>query len=338
MPTRDKVTLSVAGKPVTAFSAVSVSMAVDQIADQFSLSVPFDLDAPLVRPRGFERVTIMVDGELLMTGKVDKLTPALTESGRIIQIEGRSLPGVLMDCSIDGALEYSGLALSTIARQICSPFGVSVRPDNDTNALELAVAEYGQTPAEFLNSLAAPRHILLNSSYSGQLVISWGKSLMERPVVADLTEGEAPVVSVSADYDNSKLHSIYKVGTQFADEIEIVGSASDPLVTSYRPKLVKVDDIDISPDVTARRARTEGLAAFYSVTVGLTGWRRPDGKRWAERQMVTLVAPSAFVNRRTRYLVAGCTPSLSDGERTTSLRLVPPEIYAGQMPKAEPWA
>ena len=273
-----------------------------------------------------------------MTGYAEHISAPLSEGGRMITIQGRSLPGQLVDCSIDGPLEYSGLALSTIARQLASPFGISIRADNDTNPLDLARAEYGQTVADFLNSLAAPRLLLLNSSYSGQLVISWGKTLKDKPVVAELTEGSGGIISIESTFDDTRLFSVYKAATQFAGEADIVGQSRDPSVKLYRPRLVSVGETDQGPDTTARRLRCEAEAAAFSVSVVLSGWRRPDGARWAERQAVTLVAPSAMLKTRAKYIIAECALSLTAQGQTTALRLVLPETYAGEAPKATPWA
>ena len=117
----------------------------------------------------------------MLSGRIDKVEP----SGGIITVQGRALTGILGDCSIEGELEHSGLTLGQIARKLCAPFGLSVRVDRDTTAIEVARAEYGQSVADFLNSLAAPRNILLNSSYSGQLVISSADDLPGKTPVAN---------------------------------------------------------------------------------------------------------------------------------------------------------
>jgi prophage tail gpP-like protein len=283
-------------------------------------------------------VEIYIGTDLVMTGTLERIDASLTEGGRVLTLQGRSLPGVLVDCGIDGALEYSGLALSTIARQICNPFGVSVRADNDTNPLDLALAEYGQSAADFLNSLAAPRLLLLNSSYSGQLVISWGRGLKDVPIVADLVENKGSVLSVSASFDDTRLFSVYKAATQFAGEADIVGQSRDSAIKVYRPLLLSVGETDQDPDITARRLRSEANAAALSVSVTLAGWRRPDGLRWAERQAITLTAPSAMLRTKAKYIVASCTLSLSESGQTTALRLAQPETYTGETPRETPWA
>lgn len=368
----DVVRLLVDGMEFTGWTGVSISMDVDQMADAFSLSAPFDPERADLRaafkPFGYQKVELYLDDEILITGRIEKVSPEISADDRTINIQGRSLGGVLMDCSIEGKLERSGLALSTIARELCNPFGIEVRADNDTNPLETARAEYGQTPEDFLRSLASPRRLFLNSSYDGKLVISWGPTLAKKEPVAALVEGEPPLLSVSTDFDGQKRFSRYSVATQYAGEPNIGATETDgslieailaafqkkptepeqlqsvtTLISNtgipiYRPKLVTASDMDANPSLVAAKARTEAFTSSVAISCKLAGWRRPDGKRWAERQMITLRAPSAMLYKERRYLVAGVTLRMdANNGRTTDMRLVFPEIYEGKTPEVLPW-
>lgn len=339
----DDVRLVVEGKEFRGWTGVTIEMAIDQVADAFSLSMPYDSDRAELRdafrPFGYQCVQVYIDDDLLITGRVDKVEAKSDAGDRTLTVQGRSLTGALVDCSIDGALEFSGLALSTIARQVCRPFGLTVRADNDTDALEVARAEYGQSAAEFLLSLASPRALFLNSGYDGKLVISWARSLVNRPPVAALIEGQHPLLSVEASFDGTKRFSVHKVSTQFAGEVDITGQASDAGVPLYRPHLVAAGDADTDPSVTAARSRTASIGASVAVSAGVSGWRRPDGKRWAERQIVTLRAPGAKLTTERNWLTAGVTLKMdASSGRTADMRLVMPEVYAGSAPAVLPWA
>jgi prophage tail gpP-like protein len=360
----DEVRVVINGKEFTGWEAVTLEMAVDHIADGLSITAPWDPARKELREafRGYNPVELFIDDDLYLTGTVDKATPDLSKDDRKITVECRSLTGVLADCSHDGPTEYTGLALSTICRQVCKPFKVAVRADNDTAPIPEARAEYGQNAADFLNSLAAPRNILLNCSYKGELVLTWGGALMNRPPVARLVEGQYPVEAVGGSRDWTKLFSVYKVATQFAGVPDIIDVARDSSVRIYRPLLQALPDAAASPKDaealaaldesagkktkdyrprTAARLRAQAIAEACPVSVSLTGWRRPDGKRWAERQVVTLLAPSAMIYEEIAFVVSSCRLSMdASGGRATSLSLVLPETYSGTMPKdaAKLWA
>jgi prophage tail gpP-like protein len=338
----DTVRLSVNGRDFSGWTGVTIAMSIDNVADAFSVSAPFDPDAPDIRaafkPFGYQRVEVFVGSDRILTGFIDAVSPSIDSGSRGISVQGRSLPSHLIDCSVLGELEFSGLALSTIAKVLTAKFGIAVRADNDTNPLEVARAEYGQSIADFLNSLAAPRNLLLNSSYSGELVISWAKLLKDKPVTADLTEGMPPFKSASGHFDGTKRFSIYEVATQFAGEVDLVGTATDAAIKVYRPHSIAAGDTDQDPDITAARLRTSSFASSIGVSASVSGWRRPDGKLWAERQAITLLAPGAMIYTRTKFIIAEAQLKLSASERSTDLRLVLPEMYTGDLPKETPWA
>lgn len=339
----DEVRLVIAGTEFAGWEAVTISMGVGHLADSFSVTAPFDSDRPEVRaafvPFGYQRVELYIGDDKLLTGTIDKVTPSVAGDDRAITVEGRSLTGVLVDCSIDGPLEFSGLTLAAIARQLCTPFGVKAAAYADTPAIELARAEYGQTVGEFLNSIAAPRNLVLASGWGGELLIHSGPSFATRAPSSRLVEGQHPFIAAEAPYDGTRRFSLYKVAGQFAGEEGITGAARDGQITPYRPHLRSVGEFDADPNITAGRLRGEAYAASASVAVTVAGWRRPDGERWADRQIVSLLASSLFLRTEAPWLIANVTYKLDAGSgRTTALQLVPPETYSGATIGRAPWA
>lgn len=338
----DEVRLIIEGQELTGFNdGVTIDMAADHIADGFSVNCPWDpADVTLrrlFRPFGYQTVQIYLGDEITLDGRVDKVTPSLDGSDRVIVLEGRSKTGALCDCSIDGDLQFDGLTLAGISRKLSGRLGVDVRADADTAPIPETRAEYGQAVGEYLNSLAAPRNILLNSSYDGMLVLTSGAALSARPPVAPLEEGRN-LVSASSAFDSSARFSLYKVATQFAGIEDIVGQATDARVPVTRPNISAAGETDTDPNQTAGRLRTEAVAKAFSVSARVSGWRRDDGKRWSDRQVVTLKAPSAMIYEPTPLIIAGCKLTLSGSDgRVADLRLVPTWLYSGTLGKEPAW-
>jgi prophage tail gpP-like protein len=339
---RDLVRLNINGRVFDGWTANSITMSIDNCADAFSVSCPFDpTDANLraaLKPFGLQSVQLYIGDDLLLTGYIEKIDPNTDATGRICNVQGRSKTGQLIDCSVEDCSEMYGLSLSTIARQVCKPFGVLVRADADTNPIEIARPECGQSVYDFLNSLAAPRNVLLNSSYDGRLVLSYTKAVSERKPVARLVEGQGICLSVQASFDATKRYSSYNIASQFAGD-SYDGSVSDPVIKLHRPKVLPAEDFAQDPNQTAARARAVAIADSQSITTTVSGWRNPDnGLRWAERQVVTLKAPGAMLYTETAYIVAGVTLKIDPSEgKVTELRLMLPEAYSVDRPKVEPW-
>ncbi|HET6499072.1 MAG TPA: hypothetical protein VFH17_08490 [Coriobacteriia bacterium] len=351
MPRNDKIRLVLGTRDVVGWTGASVEMAIDQVADACAFTFPLDLRLSNLRdvfvPFEYQPLKVYIDDEILLTGRAEKLAPKTDAGETTLELQGRALPGSLVDCAVVGALEFTGLAFSTICKQVCRPFGVDVRADNDTDPIDLARASYGQRAADFLLDLARPRNLFLNSSYDGKLVISWGHDLVRRPVVASLVEGEHPLLSVAASFDGTGRFSRYIAATQFAGESSIASEVADPGVPIYRPQALAVKDVStkaveggaVEPDacLAARQAMVAAIAGSVQVSATVSGWSRPDGERWAERQMVTLRAPGAMLPVERKWLIAGASFRLEAGSQTVDLRLVMPETYAGQAPEVLPW-
>lgn len=338
----DQLRVVVSGVELTGWTGATITMGIDVVADAFSVSVPFDKAsaemARVLKPFGYQPIDLYLGPDIIGRGLIDEIETTLEESGRILTVQGRSKTGQLVDCSIDGPLEYVGLTLGGIARQVARPFGVGVRADADTDLIDIARASYGQSPIDFLNGIARPRNLYFGSSFDGQLVIWAGSSLESAPLRATLEEGVAPVLSVSARFAGTDRFSVYKAATQFAGEPDLVGVARDSGVSVFRPHLSEVSDADADPDATARKLRSESIAKSVTVGVSLAGWRRPDGALWSERQIVTLKAPGVLLPNAVRYVVAEVTHSLEAGRKTTALRLAPTAAYSGATIGASPWA
>ena len=340
MRNSDDARLVLGGQEFTGWTGVSIRMAIDTLADSFTLSAPYNPeDTRLVaafEPFKYQPVKIFIGDDLYHSGRIDGIAFSLTDKGRVMSLSGRSLSGILCDCSIGDYSQIESLTFAAIARKLCAPFGIKIRADADTKAIEITRPEYGQTVFDFLHSLAAPHNLLLNSSYSGELVISSGDSLMSKLVVATLAEGDPRILEISATFDGTRRFSRYTISTQFAGEPDITGSVTDPAISLYRPIAKSSGETDNDPTTTAARLAAECIAQSLAISVKLSGWRRPDGKLWAERQAVTLRAPSARLLKPARYIISDVSLSLDPNEgRTVSLSLTPPEVYNVGLIKAK---
>ena len=342
MPNSETIRLVIDGQDLSGWTGATIDMSIATIADAFSLSAPFDpADSKirsLLRPFAYQEIMLYIGDEPLLTGILESVEGTIESGERTLTIQGRSKTGQIVDCSIDGPLEHSGLTLAAIARQVCRPFGVTVRADTDSPAIEHARAEYGETVASYLGRLAAVRNILLGSSFKGELILASAVALKSAPVRASLVEGTAPVLSVRASFDSTSRFSRYRAATQFAGEPDIIGTVTDPAIKLTRPRLALVPDSDIDPNQTAARLRAEANVKAITATVTVAGWKRPDGERWSERQAVTLKAPSAMLPTETAWIISSASYKLDASGQSVTLDLVLPETYAGENPKATPWA
>jgi prophage tail gpP-like protein len=356
----DVVKLTIGGLAFAGWEGLTITRSLDSCADAFSLSGPFDpSQADVVRafaPFGYQLATVEIDSDLVLTGRLEAVSPSVNGSDRTIGVQGRSLTGVLVDCSIEGVgYQFQGLSLLAIAKKLAQPFGVEVLSVAGSGpafktargavtvaeaeaALKDARAEPGQAVFGYLSKIATSAGLLLTCDVKGRLVIT--KVQPGAAPVAALVEGTGAVMNVDSSFDGTARFSRYKVLQQQDGAPGISGSADDSGVPIYRPRVdtgAEGNSADIRK--AAEWARALGLAGAVSVSVGLDGWRTPAGELWTPGQVVTLHAPGAFIMRETSFVVAEATLSLDASQgRTSALRLVLPETYSGTMPAGYPWA
>jgi len=342
----DDVELEIGSVRFTDWEALTISRALDTCADAFSFSSAFNPERADLRaafkPFGYQPATIKIDGELILTGQIESVAPSLVESDRPINIQGRSLTGPLIDCAIDEVgYEFSGLSLRKIAEKVAARFGVKVVTSEAIlaaadKAIGEARAEPGALAFDFLSGLAASMGVLLTNDAPGRLVIT-SPNPNAAPVAA-LVEGLSEMRSISANYDGTKRFSEYKVLLQQDGNEAITGIANDPKIMVYRPRIYTSGQGPATgAKSSAEWARALALAESVQVDISLSGWRGPSKALWAPGQIVTIKAPSVFIDTEMPFMIAGVDFALDGGGRTSALRLVLPSTYTGKTPEAYPW-
>jgi prophage tail gpP-like protein len=355
----DEVRLLIAGRELSGWESVDIGMSVADLADTFSLSAIFNPEradlVAAIEPYQFQPVQIKIGDEVYLTGTLEAVDFSYSASDRIVTLRGRSKTGILCDCSaeVEDTAEVTALTFAQIARaKVCGRLGITVRDDDPRSATRIipeARAEYGESAFDYLKKLAAPHNLLLNSAYDGRLVITSGDDLVNYPTRYNLVEGDPLIISLSASFDATKRGSVYRVASQFAGASDILGEARDASVKPYRPKYKNGDTTGTTdagtsdPGLTAARFMNECIASSMSIQAVLTGWRMTEqagvdqssGLRWSERKAITLKAPSVYLNKTARYIISGLSLKYDASQgRTSTLTLVPPEVYGGKLLKA----
>ena len=166
------VALKVGGQTLTSFDALTINRALDSFADSFSFSTQ---TSPALRakikPKGYEPAEVWMAGQKTITGRIEKADASM--SSLAMGIEGRSLPGPMLDGSIIGAVQFGNQTLGQVARKLTAPFGVTVSlPQGDSATLGAqVVAGDGDSPAGFLQRLGTDMGWIWRSDASGQLVL-----------------------------------------------------------------------------------------------------------------------------------------------------------------------
>ena len=331
------------GKEFRFWDSIKITRNIDTF-DAFAFGAPYDPNNSLLRdvflPLSFKPIEITIDDELLLTGTILPVDPAISDSSQV-SISGYAKPGVLNDCSIPFdkyPIEYNGQTLEQISRTIAVFFGLSVVFSEASGAaFERVAAETGQKALDFLISLARQRSFLISNNEPGA-VLFW-KAATSGPTTT-LKEGHTPLQSVDPQINPQQFYSSVtglapdSIGVDFESV-----TVNNPFMTGInRPFVYKVDQEASGADLQRAVKWKAGLmfASAIKYTANVQGLRDERGDLWQANTFIDLTAPSAMINKETTFLIESVNLDRGEGD-SASLNLVLPESYQGEIPKTLPW-
>jgi prophage tail gpP-like protein len=353
------VALEVGGQKLTNWQALTITRDVDQLADAFSFATPADVDDALLRaalkPGLYNTARVRMDGQLLLTGRVEKPTPSGSADDRSVGVEGRSLAGSMIDTSILAEAQrmvWRDLTLARFAAILAKPYGITVGdPTGDSKLLgtndalvgvgqpygEMGVirAETGASPGQMIQDQARTVRLFVCSAPDGNLQI--GRLDFKGAPVASVKEGVGSFVSASGTYDGTKMFSLYRSVNAMGDWDDVAKFTENPLVAIYRPRVFVNNGNVRQGQLAAEQDRALGMTEAIGVELTVNSWTTDSGHVWDKGDTITLEAPCAWIMRPTAFVVLGVTLTLDEGGRKAVLRLALAILYSGQLPTVWPW-
>lgn len=129
MDSANDVRLIIGGREFRGWQGVSITQNVDALADAFSISAPWNPDNTDARkafaPFSNRECSLFVGHDLVITGILEKPAKSFNATDRTLTAEGRSKPGKLVDCYLDGSEYREGVNLAAIFWTVCNKFGVT---------------------------------------------------------------------------------------------------------------------------------------------------------------------------------------------------------------------
>lgn len=329
------VGLSVNGVIYGGWKTVSIKQSLKTISGSFSLSVVNRWPGQ-GQPWGIlpgDECVITIDDDVVITGYVDKISPALSPTERSITISGRDQTCDFVDSSAADR-RYTNISLAKLASILAQPFGIPVKMlgSSGANFLIFEVST-GETAHAALERACRLRGYLLTTDGMGSIVI---KRPIGTPTTSAIEEG-VNLKSGRANYDYAERFSLYSVKGQQSmlaqdikgsDAYRISGSASDPEIERYRYHLTSAEAILTSAEsgIRAQWEATTRAAKSASYQVVVQGWRQANGDLWKPDTTVRFKSP--FLGANQTLLITEVSFSLDDGGGSvTELTLERPDAY-----------
>lgn len=318
--------------------------------DKFSTATfraPFDTDSAefreVFRPFSFKPVKITVGDAVLFNGTIVSIVPEVDATSKSVTVAAYSKPGVLSDCSAAAvdrdSLEFFEFNIKEIATKLAQPFGIDVVFDGAPgDVFDLVAVPPERKLLNFLTNLAQKRNFVITSTDDGKLLFH--RSKPAGVPVARLTQGEAPLISVTPSFKSQEYYS-HVTGV---DPLILGLEGSSATVKNnflsgvVRPITFKVEDAinaNIQGATEAKIARMFANAASYVLKVAT--WRDAFGDLWRPNTTVEVFAPNAMVYNAYSFIIRSVTFDIERDRETATLELVMPGAFEGKQPESLPW-
>jgi len=349
--------LEVNGVAYSDFTSISVNRRLDALCAQFSFEAVRIGNTPLPF-KGGEACRILDEGDLILTGNIERLDVNYAVGSHNITLSGRDKTGDIVDSSLRAVGDFNPpitlkRCIQLAIRDIGASLSVIDRSGVESfqSAADMVAPEPGQGAFEFIEKLSRKRQVLLTSDGAANVVITRAASTRSTGALQNiLGAADNNIVSGSISYDGtgrfrdytfaSSLNPIALIKAGVTDLVDIASQSGDVTDATIRRgrQLVLQSESSLSSGNNRERALWEAdlrkaRGRLYSVTVH--GFRTGDGDLWAVNTVVPVVDDFAGINGDMLINEVTFNYSVDQGS-TTAITLVPPNAYTLEL--AEPQA
>jgi prophage tail gpP-like protein len=328
----DTVTLVIKGQTFAGWQSVTVQRGVERCPSSFDLAVterypdqPARID---IQP--FDPCTVMIGGDVVLTGWVDRYAAEYSASAHSIRIQGRSLCQDLVDCSavIEGA-QISGASVLALAQQLAEPFKVKVTSlVGPGPAIEQFNVILTETPYEIIERVARYTQLLVYDGTDGNLVLAQaGGGGTHASGFVQGVNVEAASVVFSGDERFSKYIAVMMtvdrvrdigVGGNFIDAV------LDETVPRFRPHIIASEQLVYGEFLAKARIKWEmarRIGRSQALRVTCDSWRDSAGRLWTPNALAPISIPALKLVPDEPWVIGAVSYS-TDNERGTVADLI----------------
>lgn len=333
----DGLELLVGGFRYAGFKSIRVTQSIESLAGSFALDVSDRWDGAEAPWTIIEEdaCRVVVNGQTVIDGYIDKRGISGTENARTLSFSGRDRAAALVDCSaVLPKWTYKGITLVQLAELVAEPFGIGVSVQDGLTLPKIAkvVISPGDTGYEVLKRAAADEGVLLVSDGAGGILITRSATTRALPLVEGIN-----IKSAQVEYDGAERFYRYRILTQAAATDQASGNATRILADGTDPGVRRQDRVQlIRPDkgysVASAKARADWeartrAARAETVTVTVQDWEQPDGRIWRANERSHVRAPR-LIGVDGDLVISQVEFSVDDkGGKITQLRLVRPDAF-----------
>jgi len=325
--------LLISGNNYQGVKSGSVTCSISSIANSFNATLNNFSKQQISSIKAGLPLSIKFEGELVLTGYIDAVSPSYDNRETSISIKGRSKAGDLVDCTLpEIGTEWKKKNVIQIANIWGSSFGISFTGESGS-LIETINYEYGTEVFEALKKHTEKEGLIVYSLPNGNCLISVtniGSSGLS------FIEGQN-IISFGGDIDLSNVFSSYIVKGSAQSNLqqseEEASNAPNAVLNNKmrnRP-LVIIADGNADIGVCKKRAEFEEkirIGQSESYTVAVQGWLSTTNLN----KTAIMDLSNSFGIKKT-MLISGMTLSVSEDGSTTEVTLANTEAFVTDQTK-----
>lgn len=324
--------LKVGGQIYGGWEDIRIQRGLEQISGQFSLQLSERWQAQATpRPvRCGQACVVTIGGQPVVTGWIDNVRPDYDDTNHTLAVAGRDKTGDLIDCSaIHKSGQWKSSSLKRIALDLLKPYGIDVvvgpYAERTANAvLPSFKLDEGESVFDCLERAARLAGVMMWTDGRGRLVIDLpGKAMAH----TSLMEG-VNILRFSGEMSWAERFSHITVKGQARGQHNSKGTASDTVVSRYRPLIVLAEDQAHGPNAQQRAAWEATVRAGRGnrATVRVRGWHQDNGVLWAPGLRVTVYSPTVRLDGEMLIVSCSYLKNAQDGT-VCDLEITDPRAY-----------
>jgi prophage tail gpP-like protein len=332
----DEIILKIEGVVYDGWTSISVQRDLASLTTSFSLGLTDRAPGAVKRQviQKGQACQLYIGSDLLVTGWIEKPGRQLNAQGHTISASGRDQTCDLIDCSTVGKPgSWKNQKLDRIVTDLIKPFGLTLDVKASIGAAFANFAiEPGESVFDTITRACRMRGVMIGTDANGNVLLFTPSKVL----VSGSLEVGRNILDIDVQDDSKDLYSVYVVKGQSqgrdwttpADAAGPKGTASDPGVTRYRPKVIISDEQASGAGLQARAAweATTRSAKSQSVTIEVRGWRNDDGKLWEPGTLIPVHA--AYVDVDITLMISGVHYTVDQKGQISQLTLVRKEAFS----------
>lgn len=332
--------LEINGVPYTGFTNCSASKSMEAAAGSFNFTAAGETPRNCPIKNG-SATRILINGEPIITGFVEKIHSHSGRDGYSLQISGRDRTCDFIDSSIPPKMEFNAAGtLKNIAEQALESIGAkSIKVIDLVGNLapfkvgEIVSGSMGETCFEFVERNSRKRQVLITCDGNGNLVITRASSQLIKTMLIRQADGKNNnILDGNMDLDSSKRFNTVGMWAQQIDPSYTDVKAPPAIdkgirdtrrliVSAESPMNLMTAAQRVIWETNIRRAR----GTTYTCTVA-SYKAQADGALWKPNMLVRVIDEDCMVDAQLLIKSATYTLNESNGEET-QLEMCPADAF-----------